>query len=117
MSLDGLSLEAQQALDNYLFYLSNRLHCALVEVRDSVVSTVESRVQARLQESSGNLQEVKSILNSLGDPEVHATRVANWLWLSYLQQESVSGTPINYGRDNFEKHTDGYRYPPDQHSD
>ncbi len=89
MSLDGLSLEAQQALDNYLLRLSNHLHIALMEVRDSVLSTIESQLQAQLKEYANHPEQFRQMVNSLDAPELEATRVSNWLWLIYSQQEAA----------------------------
>lgn len=94
MSLDGLSLEAQQVIDNYLLRLSNHLHEALLEVRDSLVSSVEAQIQEQLQGNFTNLEQVKSVLNRLGDPEIHAAPVTNWIWLIYLQQEANEALKI-----------------------
>lgn len=94
MSLDGLSLEAQQVIDNYLLRLSNHLHEALLEVRDSLVSSVEAQIQEQLQGNFTNLEQVKSVLNRLGDPEIHAASVTNWIWLIYLQQEANEALKI-----------------------
>jgi uncharacterized iron-regulated protein len=86
MSLDGLSLEAQQVLDTYLLQLSNRLHHALLEVGDCVVNTLENQVYEQLAEKA-TIPELKTLLANLGDPELQASRIANWLWSVYLQQQ------------------------------